>query len=56
MNFHVLVASVATFYIFGGLWAASRGLDSKCQDQEETIYNPLEVLVLVQSPMHTTYS
>lgn len=36
------------FNIFGGLWVGGRGLDSKCQFQEEIIRNLFEVCVLVQ--------
>lgn len=49
------VENVTTFYIFRGLRVGSRGLDSKCQFQEEIIYNLFKVLMLVQIPMNMTY-
>lgn len=55
MSFQMLVENMATFYIFVGLWVGSRKLDSKCQSQEEIIYNLFEVLVLAQIPMNMTY-
>lgn len=55
MSLQVLVENGVTFYIFGGLWFGSRGLDSKYQIQEEIMYNLFEVLVLVQIPTNTTH-
>ena len=55
MCFQVSVENVTTFYIFRGLRVGSRGLDSKCQFQEEIIYNLFKVLMLVKIPMNMTY-
>ena len=49
------VENVTAFYVFRGLRIGSRGLDSKCQFQEQIIYNLFKVLMLVQIPMNMTY-
>ena len=64
LNRHILISemccqlsveNVTTFYVFRGLRVRSRGLDSKCQFQEEIIYNLFKVLMLVQIPMNMAY-
>ena len=44
------VENVTTFYVFRGLRVRSRGLDSKCQFQDEIIYNLFKVAYVGANP------